>query len=252
MATQYQVICQEVTEFVKRGEYERAASLLEKYKGVREKFIARAFYILYSNKRSHYYSKEEAIEHLNFLEKAKDIWGVMEKGRCLLEGELYKKDTFGAEDLFNVALNVKSPSVDKAKYYLGLIASNGLHNPKNEDARDLEHARNMFSEVMQGESNFREPAREEYCRTIMRNGQISPQETTSLFNHLSILFNKNPDRGAPLYSEFLLEILSMLGKTVFSEERAPQGMTDKADFDARYNELRNAITVLKKILPSSK
>ena len=252
MATQYQVICQEVTEFVKRGEFERAASVLEKYKGVREKFIARAFYILYSDKRSHYYSREGAIEHLNFLEKAKDIWGVMEKGRCLLEGDLYKKDTFGAEDLFNAALNVKGTSVDKAKYYLGLIASNGLHSPDNEDARDPEHARAMFSEVMQGESGFRELAREEYCRTIMRSGQITPKERASLFNHLSQLFTKNPERGAPLYSEFLLETLSILGKTVFSEERAPQGMTEKADFDARYNELRNSITVLKNILPSTK
>lgn len=249
MANQYQAICQEVTKFVKNGEFERAANMLEKYKDVREKYIARAFYILYSDLRSHYYSQEEAKERLDFLEKAKDVWGVMEKGRCLLEGDLYTKNTFGAEDLFNAAVRVGGPSVDKAKYYLGLIASNGLHSPDSDDSRDLRYAREMFSEVMNGSSPYKEYAREEFCRTLMIEGQLSAEERSQLFDHLSRLFDSNPKRGAALYSEYLLSSIGDLGKVLYSEENAPQGMTEKADFDARYNELRNAVSSLRRVLP---
>jgi hypothetical protein len=250
MANQYQSVCKEVNDLIRKSDFERAASLLKKYEMVRDTFITRAFYLLYSEKRSHYYSEAKARESLDFLEKSKDLWGIIEKGRCLLEGFLYTKDTFTAEDLFNSACRVsKNKGAEKARFYLGLIYANGLHTPNDNGSVDTQQAKKMFSEIMVGESVYKERAREEYCKVLMTSESISVSEEAELYSHLSVLLKNDPRRTASLYSAFILSSLTKLGDIVFDESRAPSGMTERAEFDSDYNQLRNAVSSLHKVLP---
>ncbi|MEG3764879.1 hypothetical protein [Alteromonas sp. 14N.309.X.WAT.G.H12] len=251
MANRYQAICQDVAKLLERGDFERAANILAKYQDVRDTYIAQAYYRLYSDMRSHYYSEEKAIVRLDFLEKAKDQWGVIEKGRCLLEGELFQRNTFMAEDLFNAAIRAGGPLIDHAKYYLGLIASNGLHSQGDENAPDLHFAKKMFSEVMGGTSKYKELARKEYCRTFLKEKEFSAEEHSQLFTHLYTLYDADRKGGAELYSEYLLSSLESLGKELYSHKGAPSGLTQRAEFDARKNELRKALVILRHTLQMS-
>jgi hypothetical protein len=250
MSNQHQAVCKEVSDLIRNSDFERAATLLQKYKPIRDQFITRAFYLLYSDTRSPYYSEDEARNSLDFLEKSKDLWGIIEKGRCLLEGLLYDKDTFAAEDLFCSAsrLNPKK-GAEKAKFYLGLIYANGLHTPGDDSTSDVEQAKKMFTEIIASNSVFKERAREEYCKVLMSSNVIDESEEAELFSHLTTLLRNDSHRTAKLYSTFMLAALTKLGDIVYNEEKAPTGMTEKAEFDSDYNQLRNAVSSLRKVLP---
>jgi hypothetical protein len=228
---QYQSLFQSVAKHVANRKYDSALEQLKGLSSVRDVYVLRAFYLVYSDENSPAFNKESARGALDFLDAANDSWGMAEKGRCLYVGLFYVRDVSTAEDTLVRA----SKKEAKAEFYIAQIHDLGAHEVDGESVRDVEYAMGLYLKLMKGSSPYKHRSAIAYCRLLQGKGELNPADKRQVFEILLTYFDKTShDRNSQQVAEMLFSFLNneMRDLVIWSfSGRMPSGMSEKIDFE---------------------
>jgi hypothetical protein len=237
-------VYKKVVQLVQAQRFKEANTALLPFLRTSNALVFRARYLLSSHKASPSYSAKESKKILDGLCKLNDSWGNVEKGRCLLNGIFYARDTFNAEDFLMRAKDVEP----RAVYLLADIHGNGLH--RDEDGKqvyDLTMSTEMYLELSKTNTAYKELATINYCRLMMDKGNLSPDDKRVIFNMLTGLMENKQPGAYSLYVNFLAEELNAMSRTLFS---SPEGnsFAEKQTETLGKNQYNNAVKQIKKLI----
>lgn len=244
-----QVIFSQVGKEIQLKNYDKAYDLLRNTVE-NDVYIQRARYLLHCDKNSPYYDESKAKSNLDKLDGFSDSWGKAEKGRCLLFGELYPKNTVKAEDLFTSLLK-KEP---KAAYFTAYLNEKKLH--KDEAGLSFgseEYALKLYAELSAFKNSYREHAKIACCRLQLKKDFLSISERASIYGILSEQLESKTrghihSEATKLMSEFLLDELSSVVEITYDEKKAPTQVLEKISFQDNFRSSQSSILSLKKRL----
>lgn len=240
MSSRYQNLFNEVVAAIQSGDTHKAARLVKPSKELKDKFVLRSLYLLYSAKGSSYYSPEKAKSQLDALDSQSDMWGISEKGRCLLYGEIYEKDTYLAEDTLMKAIKTEA----SAKYFVAKIHSDGYHKVDGEPVFDSKQAARLYFEVSRSDSKYSSRALLEYCKIKMKEDNLDIKGRVEVFGSLSRLMEINSKIAIETYTLFLMSELNSVIVSSFKDNQAPDSMLEKVLFEGRHRDSVSAIKTL--------
>lgn len=244
MSTQTANVLSEVEKLIKEKKFKLASTLLSKYSDSKDPNIIRAKYLLFSSSESSSYNEAKSKDCLDKLFAQSDTWGLTEKGRCLMYGELWVKDTYQAEDLLMRALQ----DDDGAKYYVAKIHGDGMHQDAGESVFDIQQALQLHKEVTKGNSYFVDFSKFEYAKLVMKESDPSMEDKLTAFEFLLDL-NERKGRSKALqreYSLFLLDRLSEVFNLIFSREQQKGSMEEMLEVDTKRKHCLSALDLLKR------
>jgi hypothetical protein len=228
---QYQSLFQSVAKHVVNRKYDSAIEQLKGLSGVRDIYVLRAFYLVYSDENSPAFNKVSAKNALDFLDGANDSWGMAEKGRCLYIGLFYTRNVAAAEDVLVRA----SKKEAKAEFYIAQIHDLGAHEVDGERIRDVEYATGLYLKLMNGNSPYKHKSAIAYCRLLQEKEELNTADKRQVFEILLTYFDKaSHDRNSQQVAEMLFSFLNneMRNLVLWSfSGRMPSGMSEKIDFE---------------------
>ncbi len=246
MSERYKNLYAEVLKNVSGKRYDVAKSKLDGMDKVKDQLLSRSYYLVYGTPSSPFFDPSIAKDHLNFLESSSDSWGLAEKGRCLLFGELWEKDTHKAEDILIKAMK-KEP---KAMFYIAYIHANGIHLDDSDDpVYDIAEATRLYKQISGGESRYRDKACLEYCKLSMAgDGSVSIEVRAEVFALLlGLTKTGNPD-ALRVMSSFLVSETSIAVDEKFSSSNVPASMPGRIAFESSHRQCLSSIKTLSKEL----
>lgn len=251
MSNKYSEVCQKAMTHVSNGQFEQAMSLLRPVAEHRDPHVLRVLYTIYSRPNSPLRDAQKASGTLDALVSLSDPWGLTEKGRCLLYGELYTVNVADAEDLL-VRATSRSPD-PKAEYYMGLIYANGLHQVDGAGVFDKAEAKRIFAALSSTQSPYKDAADLQYCRLVIDDVDgMSMSERASLIIRLSALVEKGIEDAPFVYGKLLLSEISSLTERVLSPASSGQTLREMMEQSAHVARVRNGINVIASVFSPSK
>ena len=240
MNTRNESIFNGVVAAIQSADFSKAIKIVSPQKDSKDPNILRALYLIYGGKGSPYFDSKLAARQLDELDSQLDSWGAAEKGRCLLYGELYEKDTFAAEDTFT---KIITKSV-KAKFYLAKIYSEGLNVIDGNKVFDLEEAAALYLDVSKSDSSYNSRSLLEYCKIEMARADLSTEGKVDIFGKLSTLLDSNKKIAIDSYTSFLINELGKVIGISFNDANSPDSMHEQIIFEKEHRKCISSVNDL--------
>lgn len=235
-----------VVKAIGSKDFREAQTLLLGKESVRDVHIARAFYHLYSAKKSPVSNSAKAKERLEQLCSFDCKFGYAEKGRCQLFGVIYEKDTLSAEDNLVKA----GESQHLAVFYRAEIHFNGYHKEANgESIYDYEEASRLYKYLMKnGNERVKNSASLQYAKLLMKVGDLSSDKAKMIHDISITLIEAGLDEARDVYADYLMSMLKhVVGRLLDTNEMLEENRA-KLGLDVNRRKFSKAIGDIESVL----
>lgn len=211
--------------------------------------LCKARFLLYSTKGSSpYYDPEQAKSNLDTAVERGDVWATCQKGKLLLNGYIYDKNINEADDLF---ASVSEVSIG-AKYFLGVIAADGLHIDQDGSPQyNNVEAESYFRDVInnsKNESFYTQNARLRLINLLLDKTKLNNSDLLELFNLILTAKEHSDTPQSCGIMPFAIKLLNDEIKEKYSSKNTPQDIDERAVFEGEYIDIIQSLKTIEKVL----